>query len=292
MLSYHPMKAPPTTSLKKQIPSSLTTFLHPLMVVLMWVLTSHGLYGHGDLHEIIGELSSKIEASPMDTGLLLERAEYLRKHGDMPRALQDVALVKKLQPGLTTRHLVLAAILSDQKKWKRAKLELDRFLVVHPDDVTALVLRSRCCGHLDLTELAEEGIRRAIKLQPRAPLSLYSRYVEILLKRNDIDAALKVYAGAEKSLGPLPVLGESKARMLRDRGRPDDAAEVYSILREQNPTLSFGWWMEEAQMWKTRDSVKMNRAMMEAKQAWQHLPARTRALPHMKLKHQELLKKL
>jgi tetratricopeptide (TPR) repeat protein len=258
-------------------------------ILLLFLVTAAPLAGHGDLHEVIGELSMKIEASPMDTGLLLERAEYLRKHRDMPRALQDVALVKKLQPGLTTRHLVLAAILSDQKKWKRAKLELDKFLVVYPDDVTALVLRSRCCGHLGLTEQAEDGIRRAIKLHPRAPLSFYRQYVDFLLKRNDIEAALKVYAGAEKSLGPLPVLGESKARMLRDRGRPDDASAVYSMLRQQNPTLSFGWWMEEAQMWETRDHVKMKHAMVGAKQAWQHLPARTRALPHMKLKYQKLL---
>jgi tetratricopeptide (TPR) repeat protein len=226
----------------------------------------------------------------MDTGLLLERADYLRKHGDMPRALQDLALVEKLQPGLTSRHLVLATIFSDQQRWKEAKVELDRFLAVYPDGVPALVLWSRCCGSLGLTEQAEDGIRRAIKHHPRAPLAFYRQYVALLLKRDDIEEALKVYAGAEKSLGPIPVLRESKARMLRDRGRPDDASEVYSMLREQNPTLSFRWWMEEAQMWKTLDSVKMKRAMMGAKQSWPHLPARTRALPHMKLKYQKLLK--
>jgi tetratricopeptide (TPR) repeat protein len=143
---------------------------------------------------------------------------------------------------------------------------------------------------LEFAEQAENGIRRAIKLHPRAPLGLYRQYVELLLKRDDIEEALKVYAGAEKSLGPIPVLRESKARMLRDRGRSDDASEVYSMLREQNPTLSFRWWVEEAQMWKTLDSVKMKRAMMGAKQAWPHLPARTRALPHMRLKYQKLLK--
>jgi len=261
-----------------------------MLSVLILVLTSHGLYGHGDLHEVIGRLSLKIEASPMDTGLLLQRADYFRKHGDIPRALQDVALVEKLQPELTSRHLVLAAIFSDQQRWARAKEELDKLMVVHPDDVTALVLWSRCCESLGLTEQAEDGIQRAIKHHPRAPLAFYRQYVALLLKRDDIEAALKVYAEAEKSLGPIPVLGESKARMLRDRGRPEEASKVYSMLREQNPTLSFGWWMEEAQMWETLDSVKMKRALMGAKQSWPHLPARTRALPHMKLKYQKSLK--
>jgi tetratricopeptide (TPR) repeat protein len=262
-----------------------------MLSVLVLVLASHGLYGHGELHEVIDQLSLKIEASPLDAGLLLERAEYFRKDGCFRKALQDVAQARKLQPELKSCHLVRAKIYRDQKKWEPAKVELDTFMEAYPNDVAALVLRSRGCWKMGLAEQAESDIRRAIKLHARAPLSYYRQYIEFLLKRDDVETTLKVYADAEKSLGALPVLLAAKARMLRDRGRRDDAAVVYARLRETNPTLSFNWWREEALMWEVCDNEKMKQALLGARQSWPLLPARTRALPHLKLQHQAILQK-
>ncbi len=262
-----------------------------VLSMLVLGLTCHGLYGHGELHEVIEKLSLKIEASPLDAGLLLERAEYLRKDGCFRKAVEDVARARKLQPELASCHLVLAKIDRDQKKWGSAKLELDTFMEVYPRDVAALVLRSSVCWQMGLAEEAEGDIRRAIKLHTRAPLSYYKQYVGFLLARDDVETALKVYAGAEKSLGALPVLLAAKARMLRDRGRREEASAVYASLREKNPTLGFNWWREEALMWEGRDNEKMKQALRGARRSWPLLPTRTRALPHLKLQHQEILEK-
>lgn len=262
-----------------------------MLSMLILSLTSHGLYGHGELHEVIGKLGLKIEASPRDAGLLLERADYLRKDGCFRKAMQDVARARKLQPELKSCHLVLAKIYGDQKKWGSAKLELDTFMQAYPRDVAALVLRSSVCWQMGLAEQAEGDIRRAIELHSRAPLSYYRQYVGFLLARDDVETALQVYAGAEKSLGALPVLLAAKARMLRDRGRRGDASAVYARLREKNPTLGFSWWREEALMWEGCDKEKMKQALRGARQSWPLLPSRTRALPHLKTQHQEILEK-
>lgn len=265
------------------------------MAAILFLLVSLGgqaVYAHSDLHEVIARLDRQIQASPDNVGLLLERAAALRLHGNFKKAIQDVVQVRKLQPALKDCHLALAEIYQAQKKWKQAREEVDLFIAFRPKHSGAYVLRSQLCEQLGLLAQAEKDMHRAIGFTPHAPMKLYRAYIELLLRRNDVEAALKIFDEAEKLFGPVPTLLESKAQVLKTRGRLNEASAIYTQLRKHYPTLGFNWWMEEAPMWETQDNEKARKAYISAERAWHMLPARTRALQHMKVQLEVVRAKL
>lgn len=268
--------------------------MHKIAAILFLLVSlgSQAVYAHSDLHEVIARLDRQIQASPDNVGLLLERAAALRLHGDYKKAIQDVEQVRKLRPEVKDGHLVMAEIYRAQKKWNQAKEEVDLFITSRPEHSGAYVLRGQLCEQLELFAQAEKDIYRAIELTPRAPMQLYRSYIDLLLRRNDVEAALMVFDEAEKSMGPLPMLLESKAQMLKKLGRFNDASAVYAQMRIHYPTLGFNWWIEEAQMWETHDKGKARQAYISAEHTWHLLPARTRALQHMKEQREVVRAKL
>lgn len=255
---------------------------------LMYLLLSPSLlYGHGDLQVLIDQLSQKIEVSPNNPELLLERANFLRQHDEFERALQDLARVEKLAPQLPEREYMLAKIYMAQNNWALARSALDAYIAVNGMDSEPYALRSRVLLHLGELSLAEQDALQAIKLHTRAPLDLHLAYIELLLKRDDMDAALAAYAHAEESLGSLPVLLMSKARLFREHKRYAEASATYAQLRGLQPMLAFSCWSEEAAMWSNQDQQKAAEAVKQARQAWAGLPQRQRET--MRDRYTELL---
>ncbi|MFK7909221.1 MAG: tetratricopeptide repeat protein [Akkermansiaceae bacterium] len=261
------------------------------MAFFIFIVPIGLLYGHGDLHHVIKALDTQIKAAPSDANLFLQRASYHRKHGDFRQALRDAKHAKTLQPKLIDHQLLCARIHADQKDWTRAKAALDSYLTARPKNATGLAFRSKINSLLGKNGAAIKDIKMAIHVHERAPLPLYLQHVDFLLENKNVDTALAVFAQAEKSLGSLPTLLTSKARMLRDYNRPTEASRVYTTLRNTNTKLAYIWWREEAEMWKKHDQKKAKQAILEAKQAWSDLPARTKKLPHMRQQYQNMLSK-
>jgi len=268
------------------MPCRLATYLLALIV------GSSPLLAHGDLHVLIADLDEKLEQSPDNTKWLLERANYYRLHKKFELALVDFNKAKKLNPSIMECHLGLAKVYLDQKNTKLAKSEIDFFIEAKPKHSEARVLRSQIYAEIGMNNAAEEDLKQAIQLSDQPSLKLYLKYINFLVQNDKVDVALKVYSQAEQTVGSAPTLMPHKARMLRDQGHWNEASIVYAQLRNLLPNLSFTWWMEEARMWENQNIKKARQAFLGAQQSWKFLPARTRALSHMKRQHKEMQTKL
>src|SRR5436190_69743 len=101
------------------------------------------LWAHGDLHERILTLSARIQASPGNAELLLQRADLHRVHQEWALALADYQRARELCP---TEDL---ALLGMGRTWfecgepVEARPLLDAFLKQHPCHPEALIVRAR-----------------------------------------------------------------------------------------------------------------------------------------------------
>lgn len=254
----------------------------------MLISTAPFCSGHGNVHEIIRTLSHQISESPTNPQLYLERAKLLIKHGDHKQALDDIAQVEKLDPSIDRTLILHAEIHSIQKKWLPAKIALDRYIIDHPGDPLPYTMRSEANQQLGNIRASEADLNKAINLHPAPPLKLYLRYIHLLVKNGRNDQALVVYSQAEKKFGHIPSLLTSKARMLGQIHKYNEASDVYALLRRLYPKLSFDWWMEESKLWENHDPEKTFYALNKARASWMLLPARTRALPHYQARYNKI----
>lgn len=106
-------------------------------------LLPHLLCAHGNLHKEIETLSAKIEVSPLNVDLWLERAGLSRQHRDYDGAFRDLVSARELDPNAAHYDFLLGRLMVQARWYKSALFYLNRFLKNKPGDVDALLLRAK-----------------------------------------------------------------------------------------------------------------------------------------------------
>ena len=101
------------------------------------------LFGHGNLHKAIEAATLKIQASPQDAGLWLERSYLSRRHGDHDGAYRDLQKARELDQAAAEYNFLLGQLMVEARWHKSARQYLDAFLKKNPGHVEALVLRAK-----------------------------------------------------------------------------------------------------------------------------------------------------
>jgi tetratricopeptide (TPR) repeat protein len=106
-------------------------------------LLPHILCAHGNLHKEIEILSARIEVSPRNVELWLERADLSRQHRDYDGALRDLVSARELDPKAAGYDFLLGRLMVQARWYKSALFHLNRFIENNPSDVDALLLRAK-----------------------------------------------------------------------------------------------------------------------------------------------------
>jgi tetratricopeptide (TPR) repeat protein len=101
------------------------------------------LCAHGNLHKEIESLSAKIEISPQDVGLWLERADLSRQHRDYDGAHRDLVHARLLDSKAAEYDFLLGRLMAQARWHKSALFHLNRFIEKNPGDVGALLFRAK-----------------------------------------------------------------------------------------------------------------------------------------------------
>jgi tetratricopeptide (TPR) repeat protein len=219
---------------------------------------------HGMLHEQIIEVTKLIEQNPNEASLYLKRGELHRHHCNWKEALVDYGKAANINPNLTIVDLARAKMMLEAGWPGKAKVSLDRFLLKHPNQSEALVLRARALATLGkYLEAAEDFtnalsslsnpepeyyIERSHALSKAGPdhiedalhginegLRKLGQIVTLQLYAIDLELKLKNYEAALARLEQIAAQSPRKEKWLLQRGeilqkagRYDEAHKAFS----------------------------------------------------------------
>ena len=105
--------------------------------------SADSLSAHGNLHKEIEVLSLKIQATPKNVALWLERASLSRQHSDFDGALRDLTHARTLDSCAAEYDFLFGRVYARARFHKSAILHLNRFLLENPEDPEALLTRAK-----------------------------------------------------------------------------------------------------------------------------------------------------
>lgn len=106
-------------------------------------LSNQSLLAHGPVHELIIEVSKKIEADPQNARLYLERGEYYRLDQNFDASYADLLFAERLDSSLHIEvSFHLAQLFSEYRFPQSGLMHIDVFLAVHPQHVKGLITRA------------------------------------------------------------------------------------------------------------------------------------------------------
>ena len=198
----------------------------PLLATAILVLLAQlaSAHAHPGLDDHIAQVTAQLAAQPKDTGLLLQRADLHRQHGQYDAALADLNTAAHLKPDATIVTLAQARVFNDAGQITNALMAAQQFLAVEPRHPEALVIRARCEFKLNQVTLAIADYSLALASPKTSEPDLW-------LERARAQAALgqlaKAAGGLDEGmarLGDIPTL--QLAAIEYDRQRADFAAAL------------------------------------------------------------------
>ena len=184
------------------------------LLVTVGQVTPWAAFAHGSLHERSGAMDRLVAENPRWAEPLLRRAELFREHGDLERALEDIARARKLDPDLSRIDFHLARVYLDQGRLEEARSVASDFLV---------------------------QARSLAGLEPLIP-STHRLLARIALRSGDgLGAAEQLSQAITASERPAPVLFILRAEAFQSAGTEhlDDAvAALDAGVRELGPLAS------------------------------------------------------
>lgn len=160
-------------------------------LVLSALLAAGRALAHGNDFEMVVALTLEIAQNPKEPGLLLERAEVYRTHGDLETARRDLATALEIQPDFHPARVRLALLARDQGRLDESLQLLNAVVQAQPAQPLALSVRSE--------------VLRRLKRHPEAVA--------------DLDAILAI-----PGIEPIPQLYLDKARSQLEAPSPNTNA--------------------------------------------------------------------
>ncbi len=192
------------------------------------LLSLHG-YGHAPDETTFARLSKLMEAAPDSQSLNLQRAALQIRSGHLAEAEQDLAQAARLgdsrQTGLQRGLLAMAR--SDHHM---AIAPLTDYLLVHPDDPTALLNRARARTRSGETEAAWRDYEAFFRVSSQPQPGDYIAAATLLDATGDTEPALNLLDEGLTTLGKQPQLLRMAIELDQRLGRLSAALERSSAL--------------------------------------------------------------
>ena len=227
---------------------------------------------HEGLHEQIAAVSAEIKREPKNASLYLKRGELHRLHRDWDRAFADYNRAEQLNPRLDEVNFGRGRTYFDADKPQQARIWLDRFLVVRPNHVDALVTRARVLVKLNLSTAAATDYSRVIAQLAKAKPEYYIERAEALVAGGRNDDALGGIDQGIRKLGPIVTLQLFAIDLEISRKSYDAALSRLEQISAQSPR-------KESWLARRGDILLLAGRRDEALQAYKAAIAAIEALP-------------
>jgi tetratricopeptide (TPR) repeat protein len=229
---------------------------------------------HGDLHEQIGALSRRIEATPDRADLHLTRGDLHRAHREWQAALADYERAARLDPGLAAVDLARGLALLELGSASDARDALDRFLSRQPGHAEARVARARALSALGEPLAAAAEYTRAIASAARPRPEHYLERARALAHAGDawMDEAVAGLDEGVSRLGNVPGLEILAIDLELKRGRTD--AALARLERLAAPAAR-----KEAWLTRRGDILEQAGRLTEAREAYRLAVHAVESLP-------------
>ncbi len=164
------------------------------------------------------EFEIALQLKPDSLEALQAFSTYLTSRGQAEQAISRVRQYVDKNPANNGGHLILASALIGAKKYREAKLELERSLQLDPQSVAARIALGKVHQQLGEFDLAIVQCEQALRMQPRS-VSILTMMGDLYLQRRDLEGARKYY---EQALAINPDFGIAAANLawvhaLRDK---------------------------------------------------------------------------
>lgn len=176
---------------------------------------------HGDVHQRIDALTARIERSPTDAALYLERGQLRGLDDDWRAAAVDFETAARIDPALPFVSFHLATALLELGEAARAEALLDEHLRAHADHVDGHVVRGRARAAQGRRLDAVLDYDRAIALSVRPAPRHYVERARLLIAEggDSVDDAVRGLEDGTRRLGPIVTLIEIAIEAEEARGR-------------------------------------------------------------------------
>ncbi len=163
-------------------------------------------WAHGDLHEVIENVSRQIAAAPGEAELYLRRGELFRAHQDWAAAAADYDRAAALVPELAAVDLARGEMLAQAGSPAEAKEVLDRFLLRKLASSAGFATRGRTLAALGEWHAAAEDFARAIETASEPDPGLFLEQAHAWRSAGQPGGAVRALGAGIVRLGPLVTL--------------------------------------------------------------------------------------
>lgn len=244
---------------------------------------------HPSAGQEITELTHRIESSPKDAGLWLQRASLHRESRNWAAALADCAAAAKLQPAAPAPVIEKARVLIACGWSADAIVLLDRILAKENGLVQALEVRSQAYESAGNLSAAAEDIASAISHSHPPQPDQYARRAELT---SDTAAALAGVEEGLQKLGLIPSLAEKAVDLQCKLGRHHDALRRLDTMLQAHPA-HLPWLCLKAEVCAAlADPAAAQSTWKEALAAIERLPSRRQSTAGMVAMRQKIEKHL
>jgi len=247
----------------------------PALAALGLLFAASGLLpAHGPDHAFIIVLTEELGRRPGDAGLLAQRGERYRSHGDLPAARADLEAALAARPSLQPARLRLALVARDQDHLDEALALLDTALAAESTNLLARATRAevRLRAGRATEAIADFDRVLAESTQPRPELYLARARAILTADTNALPQALAGINDGLQRLGSVPSL-QLLALDLEERSGQIDPA------LQRLDSLMAG--MERKERWLLRrgDILRNAQRPAEAKESYRRALQSLDALP-------------
>lgn len=229
---------------------------------------------HEGLPEQIVATTVKIKRDPKNASLYLQRGELYRLHGKWNRADADYQHALRLDPSLSIVNLARGNMLFESRRYREAKVALDRFLRQQPDHPEAFITRARVLAKMKARLDAAQDFTKALSVTSNPEPELYIERARVLAgDERYVQEALHGLDEGIARFGPLVTLQLAAIDLEVRRTDYDAALKRLDLVTAQS---------ERKETWLVRRGEILNAAgrTEEARAAFNAALAAIESLPH------------
>lgn len=242
--------------------------------VLAALLAGGRAGAHGNDFEMIFSLTQELAKRPGDAGLLLERAEVWRAHGELDVARQDLEAALAAQPRFQPARVRLAMVARDQGRLEEALTLLDTAALAEPGQPFIRSVRSGVYLRLGRPAAAVSDLDAILSsdVEPAPELYLDRARAQLAMAKPDTNAVVRGLDQGIDRMGPVPSLHLMALDLEEQSGQVE--AALLRIERLTKESARKERWLER----RGDVLMKAGRAA-EAAKAWEEALAAIDALP-------------
>ena len=161
---------------------------------------------HGEYHEVVRELTPRIEADPENAKLRYKLAAAHVEHDEWKLALAECDRIEKVAPGEYQFGYFRGRSLATAERWEEALVSLNEFIASSPSHQEALVWRARVQLHMKEPAKASDDYRKA--LEKSGNPEFHIEFAKALAKQNLADQSVSALKHGLKLCPDDPALLE------------------------------------------------------------------------------------